>query len=181
MHPQDLPTPSEERDRYLLHHNEAGDEQYAEYIRNMIKPLIARVPAETVGLDYGCGPARIVETELERAGFHVNSFDPFFNNQIEYLEGQYAFIFCCETAEHFHNPHREFSQLQRLLKPGGLLQIVTNLYSASQQFDEWWYVRDLTHVCFYSEFTLQWIADQFHWHLETEGGNVAMFKKINLL
>jgi hypothetical protein len=176
MHPEDLPEASIERERYLHHHNEVDDEQYAKYIRALVDQLIARVPPGKTGLDYGCGPVCFVEAELERLGFHVNSFDPFFHNHPEYLVSQYDFIFCCETAEHFHNPHREFSLFQRTLKPGGLLQLVTQFYSDSQSFDKWWYPRDFTHVCFYSEVTMRWIANRFQWSLELPGSNITVFE-----
>jgi hypothetical protein len=177
MHPRHFPTPTEERDRYLLHHNEPGDEQYTEYMKALIEPLIPRIPKDAKGLDYGCGPVCAAETELNRAGFHINSFDPFFYNHLEYLDEQYDFIFCCETAEHFHNPLQEFSRFQRMLKAGGLLQVVTELCSNFQLFDDWWYARDFTHVCFYSESTMQWIANHFRWHLEFGRGKVAIFEK----
>jgi SAM-dependent methyltransferase len=181
MHPRHFPAPTAERDRYLLHHNELGDEKYTKYMKALIEPLIVRIPKGAKGLDYGCGPACVVETELKRAGFQVNSFDPFFRNQLEYLDEQYEFIFCCETAEHLHNPLQEFSRFQRVLKAGGLLLVVTELFSDSQLFDDWWYTRDFTHVCFYSESTMQWIAGKYDWRFELMEGNVALFQKASQL
>ncbi len=47
-----------------------------------------------------------------------------------------------------------------------------------QAFTTWHYIRDLTHICFYSQPTFEYIAHQFKVKLFFEGNNVILFKKI---
>jgi 2-polyprenyl-3-methyl-5-hydroxy-6-metoxy-1,4-benzoquinol methylase len=49
-------------------------------------------------------------------------FDPLFFPDPEPLGDLYDFITCTETIEHFHRPAEEFARLDRMLRPGGVMQ-----------------------------------------------------------
>ena len=62
-----------------------------------------------------------------------------------------------------------------LLKPGGLLAVMTQLVDGVD-FRGWHYKDDATHAGFYSGATLEWIARRFNARLTPLPGAVAFFE-----
>ena len=54
---------------------------------------------------------------------------------------------------------------------------MTNTLTTDDAFDSWYYIRDPTHVCFYSEVTFKVIAEQKDWSYEPISKDVALFQK----
>ena len=63
--------------------------------------------------------------------------------------------------EHLRWPGAELDRLHALLKPGGLLGIMTKRVIDRKRFARWHYIQDPTHVCFFSKATFVWLAA--HW------------------
>lgn len=177
MAPADRPSAAEERARYETHQNDPADPGYRGFLNRLAAPLIERLPAGAEGLDYGSGPGPTLSLILDKAGHPTAIYDPFFAPDRSPLDRTYEFITCTETAEHFHAPGEEFTRLNALLRPGGWLGLMTEVWDASQPFESWWYARDATHVCFYSANTLLWIGRRFGWEMERPHRNVALFRK----
>ncbi|MBU1919339.1 class I SAM-dependent methyltransferase [bacterium] len=175
--PASFPDSAQERERYAHHRDDINNETYRAYLLQLLRPLLERVSHGDVGLDYGCGPAKVVAELMSKSGSETSSFDPFFFNNPEVLQRKYDFIFCGEVVEHFHQPRMEFERLNSLLKPAGLLEIVTGNYREDMSFHDWWYIRDATHVGFYCEQTLSWLAERFGWKILTRNGDISLFKK----
>jgi hypothetical protein len=114
---------------------------------------------------------------LEEQGFRMQVYDPYFSPDERVLERAYDFITCTETVEHFYYPNREFKRLNRLLRDGGWLGVMTEMLESDEQFHDWWYRRDPTHVCFYRRETMNWIAQEFGWRVEYPRKNVTLFHK----
>src|SRR5690606_16571280 len=112
-------------------------------------------------LDYGSGPGPALADMLGARGFHVNLYDPFFAPDADALDRRYDFITCTETVEHFFHPADEFERLDGMLRPGGWLGIMTEVYREHVPFAQWRYARDPTHACFYRPETMAWIANHF--------------------
>jgi len=129
------------------------------------------------GLDYGSGPGPALPQMLTNAGFSMTHYDPLFTPDASVLKRTYDFITCTETVEHFHHPGEEFQRLNRLLRPGGWLGVMTGILTDDAGFPGWWYIRDFTHVCFYKESTLRWIARRFGWQLQVPRENVILASK----
>ena len=104
-------------------------------------------------------------------------YDPYFFPDKTLLERKYDFITCTETAEHFYEANKEFNRLDSLLKEGGWLGIMTNLYNDSINFEDWYYRKDPTHVVFYTQQTLEAIALMMSWSIEIPANNIVLFKK----
>lgn len=166
-----------ERARYETHQNDASDGRYRTFLDRLAAPLIARMPPAQQGLDYGCGPGPLLAMMLTEAGHTVKLWDPFFHRDERALEGTYDFITCTEVVEHFHQPRVEFARLDSLLRPGGLLAVMTTLQTEDARFEQWYYRRDPTHVTFYREFTMRVVAAQHGWTCETPAENVVLFRK----
>lgn len=175
--PEQLPSLDLEIGQYRLHRNEIDDSGYRAFLSRVADPLIARLEQGQEGLDYGCGPGPALAAMLEEAGQRMAVYDPLFFDSPEVLARQYDFITCSEVAEHFHRPAEEFQRLTGMVKPGGLLAVMTSFLTENTDFAHWHYRRDPTHVVFYREKTFRWIADHFGWSCEIAGVNVALLRR----
>ena len=54
---------------------------------------------------------------------------------------------------------------------------MTNFHSKQDIFENWYYIKDPTHVVFYNKKTFQIIAKIFDWDSEFLGNNLVFFKK----
>jgi 2-polyprenyl-3-methyl-5-hydroxy-6-metoxy-1,4-benzoquinol methylase len=171
------PKPSRERAEYTQHQNDPHQPGYRRFLRRLLDPLRQRLPPQANGLDYGSGPGPAIKTIMAQWGFQVVNYDPFFAPDQTVLGQQYDFITCTEVAEHFHQPRQNFERLNRLLKTGGWLGLMTEEMTANHRFANWWYVRDPTHVCFYKRSTLRWLAHHFGWQMDTPRKNVILYHK----
>jgi hypothetical protein len=148
------------------------------YLSRLALPIVENLPAGARGLDFGCGPVEGMKKLLFPLKFSVESYDPFFFPREELLNIRYDFVLCSEVAEHFFEPDREFARLSQLVKPGGWLGVSSELAPQDRSvFQNWWYRRDPTHVTFYSEATVLWIAKEGGWTLETLKNPIWLLKK----
>jgi hypothetical protein len=166
-----------ERAHYLTHENHPSDPGYRAFLNRLATPLAERLPPGAEGLDFGSGPGPTLSLMLRERGFPMEIYDPFFAPATESLARTYHFITCTEVAEHFHHPGREMHRLDRMLRPGGWLGIMTEMLRPGTRLEQWRYARDPTHVCFYREETMHWIAAHFGWSVHLPHPNVALFQK----
>ncbi len=174
--PAHLPTREAERAEYELHRNTAGDAGYRRFLEQLAAPLLQRLGPARHGLDFGCGPGPVLAGLLREAGHTVALYDPFFHPDPVALRSTYDFITCTEAAEHFHQPAAEFRRLRALLRPGGWLALMTRFQTDDARFAQWHYRRDPTHVVFYREATLRWLAAHHGWRIEIPCPNVALMR-----
>ncbi len=173
-----LPSAEEERRECLLHENDPADPGYRRHLAHLLDPLTARLPPGSQGLDYGCGPGPAISTILAERGFRVADWDPLFRPDPAPLARRYDFVTCTEVAEHFHHPAEEFRRLAGLLRPGGVLGLMTSLLLDGIDFPRWGYMRERGHVCFYRPATIDWIAREHGMAAEVIGGNVAVLRGV---
>ncbi len=148
-----------EKERYLTHNNDVEDPRYQQFVSPITTRILNDFSVTNTGLDYGCGTGPVATTELEKQGFSVALYDPYFYPDKLVLKNSYDFIICCEVMEHFYDPAGEFRELSDKLNPGGKLYCKTSLYSEDIDFDNWYYKNDPTHVFFYTEKSLLWIKE----------------------
>ena len=163
LDPSQRPSAAAERAEYDLHQNEPHDPRYRRHLAKLTEPLLRGVPTGAEGLDFGSGPGPTIAVMLGEQGFRVRNYDPFFAPDRAVLERRYDFITCTETAEHFHEPAREFALFQRLLRPGGPLGIMTVMLTDGIDFQKWWYRGEISHVSFYSPKTFDWLGRHHGW------------------
>jgi len=171
-----LPREAERRE-YLQHRNEPDDPGYRRFLSKLAQPLLARLAPRSSGLDYGCGPGSALAEMLGEAGHRVALYDPLFHPDPAPLGQQYDFVTCSETAEHFHDPGREFDCLGGLVRPGGWLAVMTCFQTDDARFADWHYRRDPTHVVFYRDVTLRHIAQRRGFDCEIPVKDVALMRK----
>lgn len=154
-----LPTAEVEKSRYLLHQNDSQNEGYLHFLEQLWGPLQSFLQHGDVGLDYGCGPDPVLANLIITAGHYCDIYDPFFFPVLQ--DKQYDFITATECFEHFHYPSADINIICKHLKPQGILGIMTNTWCHLDTFPRWHYIRDLTHVSFYHNKTIDWIAKTY--------------------
>ncbi|MEE9231590.1 MAG: class I SAM-dependent methyltransferase [Acidobacteriota bacterium] len=175
--PECVLDPGAEKTRYDLHQNGPDDAGYVRFLRQLAEPLAARLRPGSLGLDYGCGPGPTLCAILEAMGHSVENYDPYYRPDPSVLRRQYDFVTCSEVMEHVRDPRRTFLRLDRLLKDGGCLAVMTGILENEDRFVDWWYHLDPTHIAFYQRRTFEWIAGWLGWRVEFPGKNVILCSK----
>ncbi len=161
MDPDDYISAGEEKERYLKHNNDVNDPGYQRFVSPIVNEVLRRQSAYDSGLDYGAGTGPVIAKLLEDNGYQIETYDPFFNGNKEALRKTYDYIVCCEVVEHFHNPVEEFEGLKNILKKGGILYCMTQLYDSTINFKTWNYKDDETHFIIYHKDAMEWIRKRF--------------------
>jgi SAM-dependent methyltransferase len=133
------------------------------------------------GLDYGCGPGPAASVMLGERGFPTQNYDLYFFPDETLLSRKYDFLVCTEVLEHLRRPAEDLARLDALLKPDGLLGVMTGVLEDDASFSGWWYRKDFTHIAFYRPETLGWIAGRFGWTLTRPSRDAALFRKTRIM
>ena len=177
MEAGDRLTAHEEKAHYDCHRNNPNDPGYRRFVSPLFEAVRPYLGAGAKGLDFGCGAGSALMALFEEAGFEITGYDPFYADYPDRLARTYDFAVCSETAEHFFGPGKSFEQLFALLRPGGILGVMTGFYGAEQPFGEWHYIRDPSHVAFYSPQTFRFLGRQHRSALLLCHNNLAIFQK----
>lgn len=110
----------------------------------------------------------------------MDTYDPFYVPLQEIWDTSYDFITCTEVVEHLRQPGITLPQVWSLLRPGGCLGIMTKLVQSQQAFTNWHYIRDETHIAFYSQDTFLWLAQRFQANISFHGQDVILLHKSDL-
>lgn len=173
LDPHQRPGLNEERAEYRLHNNNPQDNGYRQHLEQLTEPLFDGVDVGARALDYGCGPTANISVLMADAGYQVADYDPLFKPIM--LNGHFDVIAMSEVAEHLHEPGLAFERLAALLGPGGRLGVMTELRQPEHAFADWYYIRELSHVCFYSEATMRWLAQRHGWTAHRPHERVTLF------
>ncbi|HWR11477.1 MAG TPA: class I SAM-dependent methyltransferase [Rectinemataceae bacterium] len=147
---------STEKERYLLHRNDASNTGYLGFLRFFMEKAL--MPYKKPGchvLDFGSGPAPVLAEELEARGYRCDLYDPFFAKTRRWRNRVYDAILLHEVAEHIRDPGSTFSMLAAHVNENGIIAIRTRFLPKSiEDFASWWYRMDLTHVSFFTQRSL---------------------------
>jgi SAM-dependent methyltransferase len=172
-------SPENEKKRYDMHVNNPADDGYRMFLLKLVDPVIHSVPADSHGLDFGSGPEPLLARLLQNQGMQMTCYDPYYRADESIFTRSYDFITACEVVEHLYHPGRELARVYNLLKPGGLLAIMTSLVPGDGSFSSWHYISDPTHVMFFSEESFKWLAGDLGSTLSFPANNVIFLKKQN--
>lgn len=175
--PEQYLSAEQEKAIYDLHQNDCTDAGYLQFLSRVSEPLQALLSKLASGLDFGCGPAPALAQLFQTQGHQMTVFDPFFANQPDVLQRTYDFVTCTEAIEHFHQPGREWQTLLSLVKPDGLLAIMTKKVIDQTRFAHWHYKNDLTHVVFFSDATFDYLAKRDQLSVCHRSADVIIFRK----
>jgi SAM-dependent methyltransferase len=172
-------SPAAERAEYDRHDNAVDDPGYRRFLSRLAAPLTERVPPPARGLDFGCGPGPALAAMLGEAGYDMAVYDPFYAPDASVLAPGYDFITATEVVEHLREPGAELRRLRALLRPGGWLGVMTKLVLDRERFAAWHYIRDPTHIGFFSRATLQWSAEREGWALTFADRDVILLRRVD--
>ena len=190
--PAQFVPPEAEKARYDLHQNSPQDAEYRKFLSRLLAPMCMRLAPGSSGLDFGSGPSPTLSLMFREEGHSMTIYDLFYAQDPSVLEHTYDFITLTEVVEHLRAPGQELEKLWTILKPGGLLGIMTRMPSEEcrmpngtknasrinvESFVRWHYRNDLTHVCFFSRTTFEWLADRWHAQLTFAGKDVILLGK----
>ncbi|QSH41344.1 class I SAM-dependent methyltransferase [Lentisphaerota bacterium ZTH] len=167
----------DEKTEYDRHCNSVTDPGYRKFLSRLFIPVCERLLEGSSGLEFGCGPGPALAAMFQEAGFTIALFDKYYHNHPEVLKHNYDFITATEVFEHLQHPGTEIQKLWKLLKPGGILGIMTKMTKDKPSFANWHYIRDLTHICFFSQTTFRWLGARLGAEPEFSGSDVIIFQK----
>ncbi|MBO8129762.1 MAG: class I SAM-dependent methyltransferase [Peptococcaceae bacterium] len=173
-------SPEEEKERYTLHDNTCENKGYVAMFRRFIRKAVEPYK-DTIrnALDYGCGPGPVLKVLLEDMGIKTDIYDPYFFPSRVFQDKQYDLITCTEVLEHIADPLEAFNTFTAYLKVGGILALMTRFRPPMDEFKEWWYRQDPTHVSFYSVRTFEWLARHFPLRLRyIDNRDTCVFEKV---
>ncbi|WP_253868611.1 class I SAM-dependent methyltransferase [Microbulbifer sp. THAF38] len=153
------------------------DEGYRRFLSRCANPLLKMLPPASEGMDFGCGPAPLLASILEGHGHKVELFDHFYFPASRSSEKTYDFIVSTEVIEHLSSPGDELSKLWGQLRVGGLMALMTKLVISPERFANWHYIRDPTHISFFSAETFRWLARRLGAELMFVDNDVIFLKK----
>lgn len=178
-------TADQEVARYRLHRNRIDDAGYVRFLMPVIDCLKRHGVSGRV-LDYGAGPGPVLLELLRRAGFEAQGYDPNFAARGACDAGGvrgagpsgdataaalFDAVVSTEVFEHFRTPQRELDCVAAMLRPGGLLVVMTALVTEDVDMTAWHYASDATHIVFYTEETFRYIAGRWGFKLVECAGN----------
>ena len=167
----------DERARYDSHNNDPKDDRYRNFLSQLLTPLQEKIPKIANGLDFGSGPGPTLSLMLEECGHSVDLYDKFYAKNDVVFENQYDFITASEVVEHLRQPLTELSQLMGLLKSNGVLAIMTQILTPQIDFEQWYYKQDHSHIGFFTEKALNYLAEKWQAELYVISDRVVIFKK----
>ena len=167
----------DQRARYDSHNNDPGDLRYRNFFKQLLVPLLAILPSNSHGLDFGSGPGPTLSLMLEECGHKVDLYDKFYAQNDAVFQNRYDFITATEVVEHLPNPLKDLEALVKILQKGGILAIMTEIVSPQLDFTNWYYKNDPSHVCFYSEKTFLYLANLLGLEIVTLSERVIILRK----
>ncbi|MDF1881339.1 class I SAM-dependent methyltransferase [Sulfurimonas sp. MAG313] len=166
-----------EKARYDLHTNSSEDKNYRIYLSKVFNPVQERIKKGYCGLDFGSGPGPTLSKMFEEAGYKMNIYDHFYAKDEHVLYEGYDFITSTEVVEHLYSPKEVLDALWTIVKKDGLLCLLTQVYPSQENFSKWYYKNDPTHVCFFSDESMRFMAKKWKASLEIVHKDVFIFKK----
>lgn len=179
---------NEEKQRYELHQNNMEDSGYVSYLYRFINPLLEKLnESESIrrsnqdqnsfkGLDYGCGPTKVLAEIMSKHGYDMDAYDPYFYREEKCLDEKYDLITMTEVAEHLYKPAEEFKRLSSMLQRDGFIAVMTVFIPENMEFSRWHYLSDATHVHFYCRKTFEIIAETCGLKAEFPAENIVFLK-----
>ncbi|HAS72525.1 MAG TPA: class I SAM-dependent methyltransferase [Clostridiales bacterium UBA8960] len=156
-------TSVEEQQIYDSHINTVDDPAYVAYFDTFIQKCIIRFIGDSKqALDFGSGPEPVLAQILRsNYGFEVDIYDKYYAPEKAYIGNSYDLITATEVVEHLKDPLPYFELFKSLLKPMGVLAVMTQFHHDDERrFEHWHYRRDESHVSFFTPQTMATIAER---------------------
>lgn len=166
--------------KYDEHQNSIQDLGYVNFLTDFIESAVWPFVKKGKILDFGSGPNPVLAALLKDVyHFDVDIYDLYYASNKIYQNQFYDLITSTEVIEHLKHPLEAFQLFHKHLKTNGILSIMTLFHPNNKDlFFEWHYIRDATHVSFFTSKTLRYIAQLFNFDfIDTNDYRYAVFKK----
>jgi len=168
---------ADEKSRYDAHQNNPEDQRYREFLSQVFNPVMDYIQPGAKGLDFGSGPGPTLSVMFEEQGYEVDLFDKFYANDQAIFNNQYDFITATEVVEHLSKPGDELNRLYSMLNEDGVLAVMTKMINDQVDFASWYYKDDPTHICFFSQTTMNYLAKAWGSRVQFYGHDITLFFK----
>lgn len=173
--------PDAEEARYATHNNTIESEGYVNWLEKYIKAGVTPFIETGKMLDYGCGPGPVLAELLKRKGFDTEVYDLYFQKILPEKLNQFDLITCTEVIEHVADLNLLFDDFNGLIKPGGILSIMTQYHRGVEAICTWWYVRDETHIVFFNDLTFETLAKKYGYEvIFSDGKSICVMRKLEV-
>lgn len=171
-----------EKEHYDNHENNLESLGYVDMFENLIEEFIS-IDAKEIktALDFGCGEGEVLPILLERRGIFCDRYDLFYFPQKVYKNKKYDLIVSTEVIEHLASPLDTLKELLLHLNKDGYLLLMTYFHpSDDEKFLKWFYIKDITHIGFFSIKTFEYMASELSLKIiKHNSKNSIMFRKIS--
>ena len=169
---------SEERKRYDTHNNNPEDPRYRQFLSQLTVPLNELISIDSYGLDFGCGPGPTLSLIMQEKGHQMDLYDKFYARDQSVFKKTFDFITLTEVLEHLSDPIFEIERLKSILKPDGVIAIMTQTLTQNTDFKAWYYKNDPSHIGFYNQKSLGYLADYLALEIAHYSERIIFLKKI---
>ncbi|MEA3456398.1 MAG: class I SAM-dependent methyltransferase [Campylobacterota bacterium] len=168
-----------QKERYDLHQNEEKSEGYQAYFKRFMDYILPLTGTPQHALDFGCGVTSLLAKMMAEEGIDCDYYDPIYHPESSYQDKTYDLIVSVEVFEHLHHPKELFEHLLSRLNRGGYLAIQTQFhYNSIEQFLNWHYRLDPTHIVFFTPETFRYLADLYDCDYRGDNGkNMLVIQK----
>jgi len=170
-----------EKKHYAKHNNSFECSGYVKMFELFItKAILPHISSIKKVLEFGCGHTPVLAKLLEKESLDVDIYDLYFYSEKEYLNRSYDLITSTEVFEHLKSPKVILESLVNILNPNGYIVLMTQFPpSDDKEFLNWWYIRDITHISFFTPKSFEILANEFGLRvLEIIDKNIVVFQKI---
>lgn len=125
-------------------------------------------------LDFGSGSGEMTN-EFRKRGYDVTALEPMTHGYLKdqnYSE-KFNVVIAVEVIEHLLKPWEELQEIEKVLAQDGIVifsSLLTNSFidrpDAREQFKNWWYKDDPTHVSFFCNRVLSKMADMKNYDID---------------
>ena len=149
---------SAQKERYDMH---VCDDGYKKYMNNVFLK-IEKYLNKGKSIDYGCGKIHYLRDILVDNNYDCDYFDLFYYNHK--INDKYDNIILIEVFEHIEDIYSFLIMLKGMLNKNGRIIIMTQ--AIPDNFENWWYLRDSTHVSFVNYKTMDVMSKMINMSLE---------------
>ncbi|GAU76525.1 class I SAM-dependent methyltransferase [Fusibacter sp. 3D3] len=146
---------------YECHNNSIEDSRYVAFFKNFIEGAVIKYAGDgKKAFDFGSGPSPVLAQILERDyGYEMDIYDLFYAKEKTHIGKTYDLVTSTEVVEHLKNPMPHFENFAKWMKDDAVLAIMTLFHpNEESRFLSWHYIRDSTHISFYTPKTFEYIA-----------------------
>ena len=147
-----------EKKRYDMHVCDDGYNKYMHGVYKKIQPFLNK----GLSLDFGCGQIHLLSDILNDNGYSSMFYDKYYYPKE--VDLSFDNIILIEVFEHIENGFLLLLDLKSKLNKNGKIIIMTQL--VPNDLSNWWYLRDSTHISFYTLKSFNELALRLNMKLE---------------